>query len=173
MILVLEVGLFRLASQRGAARRFWLGFEVAGWTYVITCEVFAWTAWRLARSLFEGYVLRRPIGPPFEMQRFIFFAGGLQLVISLALALIIGMLTRWTLPECILPIARRHFPGESSRLTPRPDVRSWLIRSHPSRTTAGSAECVHSIHQLGLEHIRWLYLSRTHVTDRGPGSSRG
>ena len=95
MILVLEVGLFRLASQRGSARRFWLGFEIAGWTYVITCEVFAWTAWRLARFLFEGYVLRRPIGPPFEMHRFILFAGGLQLVISLAFALIIGVLTRW------------------------------------------------------------------------------
>jgi hypothetical protein len=99
MILILEVGLFRLASWRGAARRFWLGFEVAGWTYVIACEVFAGTAWRLARSLYEGYVLRRPIGPPFELQQFILFAGGLQLVISLALALIVGVITRWTWRE--------------------------------------------------------------------------
>jgi hypothetical protein len=57
MVLVLEVGLFRMVSQRGSARAFWAGFEVAGWVYVITAEIFAWTAWRLARFLFEGYVL--------------------------------------------------------------------------------------------------------------------
>jgi hypothetical protein len=95
MVLVLEVGLFRMVSQRGAARTFWLGFEVAGWTYVVACSVFAWTAWRLARSLFEGYVFGRPIGPPFEMSRFILFAGGLQLLASFAIALTVGILTRW------------------------------------------------------------------------------
>jgi hypothetical protein len=94
MILLLDIGLFRLVSQQGAARAFWLGFEVAGWAYVISCEVFASTAWRLARSLFEGYVLRRPIGLPFEMNQFILFAGSLQLLISLAVALIVGSLTR-------------------------------------------------------------------------------
>ena len=30
MILVLEVGLFRMVSRRGAARTFWFGFEIAG-----------------------------------------------------------------------------------------------------------------------------------------------
>lgn len=94
MILVLEVGLFRMVSRRGAARAFWLGFEVAGWTYVITCEFFSRTAWRLARSLFEGYLLRRPIGLPSEMNQFIYFAGGLQLLISLAIALLVGILAR-------------------------------------------------------------------------------
>ena len=94
MILVLEVGLFRTVSRRGAARAFWLGFQVAGWAYVITAEVFSWTAWRLARSLFEGWVLKRPIGLPFEMQRFILFAGGLQLLVSLVVALVTGLLTR-------------------------------------------------------------------------------
>ena len=100
MVLVLEVGLFRMVSQRGAARTFWLGFEVAGWTYVVACSVFAaLTDWRLARSLFEGYVLRRPIGPPSEMIRlilFVLFACGLQLLIPLATALIVGILARWT-----------------------------------------------------------------------------
>jgi hypothetical protein len=43
MILVLEVGLFGQASRQGAARAFWIGFEVAGWAYVVTCSVFAWT----------------------------------------------------------------------------------------------------------------------------------
>ena len=52
MILVLEVGLFRLASRQRQVRAFWLGFEVAGWAYVVTCSVFAWTVWRLSRSLF-------------------------------------------------------------------------------------------------------------------------
>ena len=95
MVLVLDVGIFRMASQRGAARTFWLGFEVAGWGYVITIEVLGETAWRMARSLFEGYVLRRPIGLPFEMNRFMLFASSLQLLISLAIALIVGILTRW------------------------------------------------------------------------------
>jgi hypothetical protein len=67
MILVLEVGLFRMVSRGGATRWFWLGFEVAGWTYVVTCEVFAQTSWRLARSLFEGHVLRRAVASPSEM----------------------------------------------------------------------------------------------------------
>ncbi len=95
MVLVLDVGIFRMASQRGAARMFWLGFEVAGWAYVITIEVLGETAWRMARSLFEGYVLRRLIGLPFEMNRFMLFAGSLQLLISLAIALVVGILTRW------------------------------------------------------------------------------
>jgi hypothetical protein len=94
MVLILEVGLFRMVSQRGAARSFWLGFEVAGWAYVITSAVFAWTAWRMARFLFEGFVLRRPIGLPFEMNQFIVFVGSLQLLISLSIALIVGALAR-------------------------------------------------------------------------------
>jgi hypothetical protein len=94
MVLILEVGLFRMASQRGATRAFWLGFEVAGWAYVITSAVFAWTAWRMARFLFEAYVLRRPIGIPYDMTQFIIFAGSLQLVISLAIAMSVGSLAR-------------------------------------------------------------------------------
>jgi ABC-type sulfate transport system permease component len=94
MILVLEGGLFRLASARGAPRAFWLGFEVAGWAYVVTCVVFTWTAWRLSRSLFEGYVIGKPIRLPFEMYQFLIFAGVLQLLISLAIALSIGSLAR-------------------------------------------------------------------------------
>jgi hypothetical protein len=94
MVLVLEVGLFRIVSQRGATRTFWLGFEVAGWTYVVACSVFARTIWLVARSLFEGYVLRRPIGSPSDMNRFMLFASSLQLLISLAIALIAGVLTR-------------------------------------------------------------------------------
>jgi hypothetical protein len=95
MILVLEVGFFRMTSRRGAARTFWLGFELAGWAYVVTCEVFSWTAWRMARSVFEVYVLGRPIVSPFEMQRFILFAGAVQLLIALNLALATGTLARW------------------------------------------------------------------------------
>ena len=62
MVLVLEAGLFRLFSRRGPERAFWLGFEVAGWAYVITCLAFAPVAWRLVYSPFEGYVLGRPMG---------------------------------------------------------------------------------------------------------------
>jgi hypothetical protein len=94
MILVLEGGLFRLASARGAPRAFWLGFEVAGWAYVLTCSVFAWTAWRLSRSVFEGYVIGKPISLPFEMNQFLVFAGVFQLIISLAIALSIGLRAR-------------------------------------------------------------------------------
>ncbi|MBX6312043.1 MAG: hypothetical protein IRY99_03855 [Isosphaeraceae bacterium] len=35
MVVVLEVGLFRLVSRRGAIRPFWVGFEVVGWAWVI------------------------------------------------------------------------------------------------------------------------------------------
>jgi hypothetical protein len=93
MILVLEVGLFRLASRQGAVRAFWIGFEVAGWVYVIKCSVFAWTVWRLSRSLFESHVLKKPISLPFEMNQFLLFAGILQLLVSLAIALSVGLLT--------------------------------------------------------------------------------
>ena len=94
MILVLEVGLFRLASRQRPVRAFWLGFEVAGWAYVVTCSVFAWTFWRLFRFVFESQVLKKPISLPFEMNQFLLFAGVLQLLISLAIALNIGLLTR-------------------------------------------------------------------------------
>ena len=93
MILVLESGLFRLASRRGAVRAFWLGFEVAGWAYVVTCSVFAWTFWRLSRVVFESQVLKKPISLPFETNEFLLFAGVLQLLIALAIALSVGLLT--------------------------------------------------------------------------------
>jgi hypothetical protein len=94
MILVLEVGLFRLVSRRGAGRAFWLGFEVAGWAYVIVRMVFAGTAWSLALSLFEEYVLGSQIRFLFGLGRFVLFACGLHLVISLAIALFVGILAR-------------------------------------------------------------------------------
>ncbi len=94
MILVLEVGLFRMVSHQGAARAFWFGFEVAGWAYVVACSVFAKAGWQLARSLFDGYVLKRPIGAPLDINRFLLFAGALQLTISLAITLFVGFLTR-------------------------------------------------------------------------------
>jgi hypothetical protein len=94
MVVVLEASLFRLVSRRGAERAFWLGFEVAGWVYVITCFAFAPTGWRLAYSLFEPYVPGRPMGRRFEMDQFILFASGLRLVTSLALAFLAGVLAR-------------------------------------------------------------------------------
>jgi hypothetical protein len=94
MIVVLEVGLFRLFSRRGGDRAFWIGFEVAGWAYVITCLAYAPTAWSLAYSLFEGRALGRPMGRPFDMGRFILFAGGLHLLISLVIAFFVGILAR-------------------------------------------------------------------------------
>jgi hypothetical protein len=134
MILVLEVGLFRMVSQRGATRTFWLGFELAGWAYVITCEVFAWTAWRLARSLFEGYVLRRPIALPVEMQRFILFASSLQLLISLAVALIVGILAHSAWSRC--DVVRREYRWRTGSGSSRAEDRVDRP-DHPWRTIAG------------------------------------
>jgi hypothetical protein len=94
MVLVLEIGLFRVASRRGWERMFWLGFEVAGWACVITCSVFARTIWWQARSLFEGYLLGREISRPLDMGRFVLFVGGLHLAISFTIALLVGILAR-------------------------------------------------------------------------------
>ena len=94
MILVLEIGLFRMVSRRGGERTFWLGFEVAGWSCVIACSVFARTIWWQLRALFEGYIISRPIGRPLDMGRFVLFAGGLHLLVSLAIALFAGILAR-------------------------------------------------------------------------------
>jgi hypothetical protein len=134
MILILEVGLFRMASQRGAVRTFWLGFELAGWAYVLTAEVFAWTAWRLARSLFEGYVLRRPIDLRFETERFILFAGGLQLLVALAVALIVGILTRSAWSRW--GVVRRGYPWRTGSGSSRPEDRLGRP-DHSWRTIAG------------------------------------
>jgi hypothetical protein len=94
MVLVLEVGLSWLVSSRGAKWAFWLGFEVGGWAYVITCLIFAPRTWLLTRSLFEGYILGRQVGLPFEMERFVLFAFGFHLLVSLFLALFAGLLLR-------------------------------------------------------------------------------
>jgi hypothetical protein len=94
MVLVLEAGLFRLFSRREPERAFWLGFEVAGWAYVITCFAFAPVAWRFAYSLFEGYVPGRPMGRTFDMERFILFAGSFHLLVSLAFAFLVGVVAR-------------------------------------------------------------------------------
>jgi hypothetical protein len=94
MILVLEVGLFSLASRRGAGRAFWLGFEIAGWGYVIVCMVFAGTAWSLALLLMEKYVLGSQIRYPHGLGQFVQFACGIQLAISLTIALFAGIVAR-------------------------------------------------------------------------------
>jgi hypothetical protein len=91
MILVLEIGLFRMVSRRGGEQTFWLGFEIAGWACVITCSVFARTIWWQARSLFEAYLLGRQIGRPLDMGRFVLFTAGLHLSISLTVALFVGV----------------------------------------------------------------------------------
>jgi hypothetical protein len=106
MIVVLEFGLFRVASRRGEDRAFWIGFEAAGWLYVLMCSIFARTAWRLARTLFERILLGRPVGGPAEMNQFLLFAGGLQLVIALAIALGCGLLTRawWRSRAGVAPV---------------------------------------------------------------------
>jgi|GEM_PF-5263336 len=94
MALVLEVGLFRIAARQGVERMFWIGFEVAGWACVLACVVFAQAIWWQARLLFEGLLLRREIGQPLDMGRFVLFVGGLHLTVSLAIALLGGLLAR-------------------------------------------------------------------------------
>jgi hypothetical protein len=94
MVLVLEIGLFRIGSRQGGERMFWLGFEVAGWACVITCLVFAQTIWWQARSLFEENLLGREIGRPLDMGRFVLCVGGLHLAISFTIALLVGILAR-------------------------------------------------------------------------------
>ena len=94
MVLVLEVGLFRVSSRRGEARAFWIGFEVSGWVYVLICSIFARTAWRLARSLFERMLLGRPVVFQPEVIQYLLFAGVLQFSIALALSMIIGLIAR-------------------------------------------------------------------------------
>ncbi len=94
MILVLEIGLFRLVSRQGAERAFWLGFEVTGWACVITCTIFVKAIWWQARSLFEGYLLGRQIGRPLDMGRFVLFVSGFHLTVTLAIALFVGVLAR-------------------------------------------------------------------------------
>ena len=95
-IVVLEIGLFRIVSRRGAARAFWVGFEVAGWACVIASSVFARTIWLQARSLFEGYLLGREIGLPPDMGRFVLLVGALHLLTSLLIACCAGFLARAT-----------------------------------------------------------------------------
>ncbi len=94
MVVILEVGLFIAVARRGPSRRFWIGFEALGWTYVLAGFLFSRSAWWLARHLFEGYVLGAKIGRPVEMSQFILFGGGLHLVLSLAVAIAGGLLWR-------------------------------------------------------------------------------
>jgi hypothetical protein len=110
MILVLEVGLFRLISNQGVNRAFWLGFEIAGWAYVIVCMVFAGAAWGLARSLFEKYVLGGQMSFRSGLGQFVQFACGLHLAIALAVALFAGVIARtawrrWSPPNQRHPAA--------------------------------------------------------------------
>jgi hypothetical protein len=92
MVLVLVIGVFAAVLRRGPERAFWLGFEVGGWAYALPCMIFAPATWSLTRSLFESSLLGRNIGLQLEMERFVFFAFGVHLVVSLALALVAGIL---------------------------------------------------------------------------------
>jgi hypothetical protein len=92
MIVVLELGLYRLVSCRVRARAYWIGFEVGGWAYVALCMVFAGTAWGLARSLFERHITGSQISFPSGWGQFVPFACGIHLTISLVVAFVAGIL---------------------------------------------------------------------------------
>ncbi len=94
MVVVLEVGLFRVARRRGRSRAFWVGFEVAGWVYVLAHMAWCRPIWRRSRSLYEAYVLGVPITSSDQGFRFILSAGALQLALSTAFALLIGLACR-------------------------------------------------------------------------------
>jgi hypothetical protein len=113
VVLVLELGLFRMVSRKGGERTFWLGFQIAGWACVITCSVFAQTIWWQARSVFEGSLLGRQIGRRLDMGRFVLFTGGLHFSVSLAVALFTGILARsawrlWAPPSSCNVRGSRH-----------------------------------------------------------------
>lgn len=94
MVLVLQFGLFRAIARRGPARAFWLGFELAGWAYVLACWAISLAAWQGPRALFEGYVLGRPITLAVELRRFVLFASVLHLSAATAVALVAGLVSR-------------------------------------------------------------------------------
>jgi hypothetical protein len=94
MVLVLEIGLFRMVWRQGGERTFWVGFQVAGWACVVASSVFAHRIWWHARALFEKRLLGREIGLPLDMGRFVLFVGGMHLLVSLGVAVLAGILAR-------------------------------------------------------------------------------
>ena len=94
MVLVLEAGILRVISRRGAEQAFWLGFEAGGWAYVITSLVLSRSTWLLTRSLFERYLLGRQVGLPLEMERFVLFAFGFHLLVALVVGTGVGLIAR-------------------------------------------------------------------------------
>ena len=111
MVVILQVGLFRMVSRSGSKRAFWIGFEAFGWAYVLACIAFSRLSWSVARSLFERFVLGTAISRPSEMSHYILFAGVLQLVLSSAVAFLGGLL--------FYRIARTNDGQVSSSLRPR------------------------------------------------------
>jgi hypothetical protein len=96
MILILEVGVFRMVSGRGPRRAFWIGFEAVGWSLVLVALIFARDIWWQARETFETDVIGREIGRPHDMGQLVLFVSGLHLLTGLGLALVAGLLTRAT-----------------------------------------------------------------------------
>jgi hypothetical protein len=94
MVVILEVGLFRVADRRGADRAFWIGFESFGWAYVLAHLAFERAAWAYTRSFFEGVVIRAKISRPIDLWAFLAFAGGVQLATALAVAMTGGWLAK-------------------------------------------------------------------------------
>ena len=91
MVGVLEITLLSPATRRAPGHTFWLAFEAAGWAYVLVA--FAWSRWvyLFDRAIFERFVLGARIGQPGQMNRFLLFAGGLNLVGSLITASLFGV----------------------------------------------------------------------------------
>ncbi len=94
LVVVLEVGLFRVARRRGPERAFWVGFEVAGWAWVVPNAVWQLAVWRLFRPLYEANVLGGPITGPGQVWRVVAVAGALHLALGLGVALAGGRIAR-------------------------------------------------------------------------------
>jgi hypothetical protein len=92
MLLFLEVGLFYWVRPGTPTRPFWIGFAAFGWSYVLACLAFDRAIWRLLRPFVETHILGAKPGTPNELWLCILYAGCLQLGLSVAVAVLGGLM---------------------------------------------------------------------------------
>lgn len=94
--LVVMVGILQaLLVLPGAGRPGRLGFQAAGWAWVVAGFAAGRPAWMLTRAAFEMGILGERIARPAEMNQLLLFATAFHLALALVVASLGAWLARW------------------------------------------------------------------------------
>ena len=95
MVVALELMLIRAIAHREKIRAEWIGFQVAGWAYVLVHWAFARSIWRWSGRFYLWAILDSPVfNTPRERWDYLLFTSCVHLVFATSFAFVGAVVAR-------------------------------------------------------------------------------